>query len=222
MAEMDRLALPLSSETSASRIPLTALSDEELFLRVQERNYEALGILFRRYYKVVLSIAFKIVRDAGEAEDVLQEVFLELLRKCHLFDPAKGRAKTWIFQYAYSTSINRRQHLTLRRFYSDQGQPDELPGRHEPSCLPEALTHLSEREQRESMQRALAALNSKQQQVLSLAYFDGLTMKEIAKRTGESFANVRNHYYRGVRKLRDTITNGAQSSKEAQLHAHHE
>jgi RNA polymerase sigma-70 factor (ECF subfamily) len=83
---------------------------------LQEGQSDALAILFDRYQKLVLSIARKIVRDPGEAEDVTQTVFLDIYRAVAQFDPRKGNTKVWLIQYAYHRAINRRLHLQGRDF----------------------------------------------------------------------------------------------------------
>jgi RNA polymerase sigma-70 factor (ECF subfamily) len=191
-----------SSVTSCS---LGGLSDEDLIAHLQAGNHEAMNPLFRRYYRIVLSIALRIVGDAGEAEDVMQEVFLEVFRKCHLFDAGKGSAKGRILQYAYSRSINRRQHLTLRKFYDLDVFPSQRLYGWEPCCAPLEMKDLALTDRMTSIQKGLAGLSDKQRKIIKLAYFDGLELKEIAQKTGESFVNVRNSYYRGVRKMRDSI-----------------
>ena len=103
---------------------LKDLNDDELMAHLQGGCNDALAVLFDRYYRLVLSIALKIVRDPGEAEDVMQTVFLEIFRSAAQFDPAKGTTKVWILQYAYHRAINRKQHLNARRFY----EPDGLGG----------------------------------------------------------------------------------------------
>src|ERR1039458_9380262 len=97
---------------------LERLSDEQLMASLQQGHSDALAVLFDRYQKLVLSIALKIVRDPGEAEDVTQIVFLDIYRAVAQFDPNKGNAKVWLMQYAYHRAINRRQHLQGRQFYS--------------------------------------------------------------------------------------------------------
>src|SRR5271157_352900 len=96
---------------------------------------DALAVLFDRYHRLVLSIALKIVRDPGEAEDVMQAVFLEIFRSAAQFDPAKGSTKVWMLQYAYHRAINRRQHLNARNFY-DQTNLEEVENRLPETALP--------------------------------------------------------------------------------------
>ena len=82
--------------------------------QLREGHPDALPSLFNRFYRLVLKIALRILRDPGEAEDVMQEVFFEIFNKAAQFDPAKGSTKTWIVQYAYHRSLSRRQYLSLR------------------------------------------------------------------------------------------------------------
>src|SRR6185295_265734 len=93
------------------------MTDEEVMDQLRKGHPDALPILFDRFYRLVLKIALRILRDPGEAEDMMQDVFLEIFNKAAQFDPAKGSAKTWILQYAYHRSLSRRQYLALRNFY---------------------------------------------------------------------------------------------------------
>src|SRR3954468_1617428 len=93
------------------------LTSEYLIARLRQGHADALPVLFDRFHRLVLNVALKIVRDPGEAEDVMQDVFFEIFNKAAQFDPAKGSAKTWILQYAYHRSLSRRQYLALRNFY---------------------------------------------------------------------------------------------------------
>src|SRR5258708_27362894 len=93
------------------------LCDEDLMFCLRAGQSDALAILFSRYERLVLSVALRIVRDPGEAEDVTQTVFLDIFRAAAQFDPAKGTTKVWLLQYAYHRAIHRKQHLELRSFY---------------------------------------------------------------------------------------------------------
>lgn len=99
-------------------------TDEELMEELKRGRQEALGFLFDRYYRLVFSVALKILRDRGEAEDLMQEVFIEIYRRIEVFNPDKGSAKTWILQYAYHRSLNRQKYLTLRNFYDQTEETD--------------------------------------------------------------------------------------------------
>jgi RNA polymerase sigma-70 factor (ECF subfamily) len=186
------------------------MNDEQLMARLQTGNGDALAVLFDRYHRLVLSIALKIVRDPGEAEDVMQNVFLEIFRSAAQFDPAKGTTKTWLLQYAYHRSINRRQQLTLRHFY--QHENTQSIETRMPQTGSSLIGRFSDHELKHLLQQGLATLSRRQRQVLVLASFEGLSMSEIAHKTGESVSNVRHYYYRGLKKLRSFISGGKEQS----------
>ena len=171
------------------------------YLRQGEKD--ALSILFDRHYRLVFSVALRILRDHGEAEDLMQEVFLDVLRKIDHYDPAKGNAKTWILQYAYHRSLNRQKYLNLRNFYDRQEAPDavslEIP---RPSNPWSGLTY---QDWAFVIEKGLATLSEKESRAIKMAYFQGMLLKEIAEQLNEPVANIRNHYYRGLRKLRDFL-----------------
>ncbi len=176
---------------------LQGISDDLLMAHVSAGHDDALRILFDRHHRMVFHIALKILRDSGEAEDVMQTVFLEIYKAAAQFDSAKGSTKAWIVQYAYHRSINRRHHLTKRKFYATT----EISEFHD-SLLARDIGPLASHETAQLVMRALETLNSSQRRVLELAYFEGFTMQEIAETTDETVGNVRHHYYRGLKKLR--------------------
>src|ERR1700733_7935652 len=80
---------------------LARLSDEEVMAHIQAGHDDALAVLFDRYFRLVFSIAFKILRDIGESEDVTQSIFLEIYKIAAQFDPSRGTTKKWLMQYVY-------------------------------------------------------------------------------------------------------------------------
>jgi RNA polymerase sigma-70 factor, ECF subfamily len=171
---------------------------------------DALAVLFDRYHELVFQVAVKILRDLGEAEDVLQNIFLELYQVAARYDPSRGTTKTWIFQYAYHRSLNRRQQLTSRKFYSNT-ELSEV----QHSLVSASGTPLGGEETKRLVRQALDTLNKAQRQVLELAYFEGLSLKEIAEQTAQTFGNVRHHYYRGLRQMRLFLLSAGPSRKES-------
>jgi RNA polymerase sigma-70 factor (ECF subfamily) len=182
---------------------LNQLTDDQLMVQLQAGVNDALAVLFERYHRLVFSIAFKIVRDRGEAEDVTQNVFLEIFRSVAQFDPAKGSLKVWLLQYAYHRAFNRKQYLNTRSFYSHESIEDL-----DPFSYGEFFTlgKFAPGELQRLLQEGLASLGEPQKRVIELANYEGLSMKEIADKTGDSLSNVRHHYYRGLQKLRSFIT----------------
>jgi RNA polymerase sigma-70 factor (ECF subfamily) len=179
---------------------MSNLSDEDVIERIRQGQTDLLAILFDRFYRLVLRIAMRILRDPGEAEDLMQDVFLEVFEKAAQFDRSKGSAKTWILQYAYHRSLSRRQYLALRNFY-DRRQIRE--GEVFDSASGDRFWRgLTFAEWRPVIEQGLATLNQKQRKTLEMACFEGLLLIEIAERTKESLPNVRHHYYRGLDGLR--------------------
>ena len=86
--------------------------------RVCDGDRDALAALFRRYARIVRGLAFRVLRDASEADDLLQDIFLLVHRLCETFDSSKGSARFWILQMTYRRAISRRRYLTSRHFYS--------------------------------------------------------------------------------------------------------
>ena len=191
---------------------LKLLTDDQLMVQLQGGVNDALAVLFERYHRLVFSIALKIVRDRGEAEDVTQNVFLEIYSSVAQFDPAKGTTKVWILQYAYHRAINRKQHLNARKFYS-QTDLEEVETR-VPETAP-TLGRFTQPELKHLLQQGLKTLNGPQKHVVELASYDGLSMKEIADKTGDTLSNVRHHYYRGLQKLRSFVGQTAEKQKTA-------
>jgi len=179
---------------------LKHLSDEALMAHLQHGHADVLAIIFDRYYRLVLSVAMKILRDIGEAEDLMQVVFLEIFKSAAQFDPSRGTLKVWILQYAYHRGMSRRQHLSIRNFYRNADIAD-LQG----ELAPAEVTQFNDQEIRQLVMQALSSLSETQCRVLKLAYFEGLSLKEIADHTGDTLGNVRHHYYRGLNKLREVI-----------------
>jgi len=202
---------PAASAFGVSIVRMPDLSDEDVMEQLRKGHPDALPILFDRFYRLVLRVASRILRDPGEAEDVMQEVFLEIFNKAAQFDPAKGSAKTWILQYAYHRSLSRRQYLALRNFYDRRRIGErQFSG----SCsLDRSWRGLTVQEWRRVIEQGLATLNEKQRKTLELACFQGLLLSEIAERTKESLPNVRHYYYRGLEGLRRFLQAGSGSEE---------
>jgi len=177
------------------------LVEEHLLEQVREGSSESLGLLFRRHARAVRNVAFRILRDEAEAEDLVQEVFLHIFRKAGLYNPAQGRAVTWILHVAYHLAFDRRRRLNARHFYSTL-ELDEA-GRH---LADSAGPIAGEQSLREAlgkgwMEQVNVLLTPEQRETIEL-FLEGYALKEIAERTGRSLVNVRSYYYRGLERLR--------------------
>jgi RNA polymerase sigma-70 factor (ECF subfamily) len=161
---------------------------------------DALGTLVRRYTRLVHRVASGILRDAAEAEDVTQEVFFEIYRKAHLYDPARGSVRVWLLQYAYHRSLRRRD--ALRRRAAWRGEPIDVIESRPSGASGSGRSGLSREECRWVIEAGLAELPPRQRLALELTCFHGLTLADVAAHLQVSLGSARHYYYRGIARLR--------------------
>jgi RNA polymerase sigma-70 factor (ECF subfamily) len=184
-------------------------SDEALMALLPCGGQDAIGCLFRRHARAIHTIGRRVLRDAAEAEDLVQEVFLYVFRKHDLYDPAKGSARSWLIQIAYTQAFLRRRKLKSLGLY--EAALEENCNSH-PSDF--AYDHSVEALfGRNCWKAILDDLTGDQEKVLKLHFFEGYTFAEIAERLGQTYSNVRNHHYRGLEKLRKHILENASSRR---------
>jgi RNA polymerase sigma-70 factor (ECF subfamily) len=137
--------------------------------RLQSEDPDALDVLFSRHSRLVFSIAFRILHDAGEAEEVVQDSFLYVYRKALSFEPSKGSAKVWIIQVAYSRARDRKARLLRRGFYlrtdiESVGLSDTLVGQ------PDIEREIDAKIEFDRLQCAFEDLTEIQRETLKLFY----------------------------------------------------
>jgi RNA polymerase sigma-70 factor, ECF subfamily len=173
--------------------------DEQLMEQVSSGSKDALALLFRKHARAVRNVAYRILNDESEADDLVQEVFLFLFQKAALFDARKGSAASWIFQIAYHRALNRRQYLTVRQHYDVR----ELQEEH--LCPGDRRLFVDAVVARTLLSRLREQVSAEQRQTLELHLFEGYSFREIAEKTGQTLGNIRNHYYRGLERLRASV-----------------
>ena len=201
-----QVQIDVPARPAAPVIEISEISDELLLEQVQEGAKEALGVLFRRHARSVRNVAYRVLRNEAEADDLVQEVFLFIFRKAALFDVAGGAARSWIFQVAYHRAFDRRRYLTSRHFYSTKELDDTAfrlaDHRREPQFHELSIEGIFGKE---LTARFNARLTAEQRETIQLFFFGGYALKEIAEFTGRSLVNVRNHYYRGLERFRKYV-----------------
>jgi RNA polymerase sigma-70 factor (ECF subfamily) len=190
-------------ETRPSWTELRDSSDTDLVGFWTSGVDDAFAAIVDRYQRLVFSVAVRIVKDEAEAEDVVQIVFLDIFRDVGKFDASRGTLKVWLLQYAYSRSMNRRQHLECRQFYSRTDLDDLRPG--DLSTRPVGGNSLSAGEVSRLLEQAFTQLSDGQREAIELIYFQGLKFSEAVRKTGATMPQLRHHYYRGLAKIRDFV-----------------
>ena len=179
-------------------------NDVELLKAVAAKDDAALGQLYDRYRLILFGVLVRILNNREEAEDVLQEVFLQVWRRAADFDENRGRPFTWLVTLARSRGIDRLRSLASRERVAVAGANDASED------VSDAATDAIRSEQRGVVNDALSQLPEEQQRPLMLAYFDGLTQSEIAAQLGAPLGTVKTRMRSGMMKLRELLSARAQ------------
>jgi RNA polymerase sigma-70 factor (ECF subfamily) len=196
-------SLQNTSDSVSQKVDVHDLSDEKLMALLRAEESDALHILFDRHSRMVYGIALRILHDAGEAEEVVQDCFMYVYRKALSFEPTRGTAKVWIIQVAYSRARDRKAHLARRGFYvrADIGS-DGLDGKLVGNA--DVEREIGAKLDFDRLQSAFDDLTQVQCETLRLFYFFGMELKEISERLHQPLGNVRHHFYRGLERLRNS------------------
>src|SRR5208337_2085964 len=181
--------------------------DEALMAQICDGSREALAVLFRRYARLVRTVAMRVLRDDSEADDLLQDVFLFVHRNCSIFDSSKAAARSWIVQMTYHRAIDRRRYLNSRHFYT-RLDLDGVANLLDPRSQSREDAGFGSSVGNTTIQGLLDTLTEHQRNTLNLHFFEGFTFNEIAAKLDQSLGNIRNHYYRGLEKLRKQMFPG--------------
>lgn len=191
------------SSSEASSPAEASPSDEALMLGVQSNDRTALGVLFDRHCRMVRGIGYRVLRDRGEAEELMQDVFLYIQEKAVLFDAARGTVKTWLVQVAYHKAFDRRTYLKRRGFY-DGTDLEEIEDNVKGTT--DIEQELGNKFSGEQLRKAFGELPERQRMTLELFFFQGLSLRKVAQQLDQPLTNVRHHFYRGLKKLKKSAT----------------
>jgi RNA polymerase sigma-70 factor, ECF subfamily len=199
----------MTRRSTAADPSLVTLDDNGLAAELRRGRHEALSVLFDRYGRSVFGIARRILHDYGEAEEVVQQVFLETYERIAQFDSNKGVLRSWIFRLTTLRAIDRKRQLKSQGIYrwtsiDEQGNPGRLS---------EAILQMSQQEMRHLVGELFRSLSVRERNVINLSFFRGLTLREVQGETNETLSSVRHLYYDALTKLRLAL-----SSRETKGH----
>lgn len=195
----------LQGQAASRAVPL-ADADAALLRRMAAGDEQALGALYDRWSSLVHSVVVRIVGDAGDAEELVEETFLQAWRQAGRYEGARGGVSTWLVVIARSRALDRvRLARHKRAAAAEPLESAESSG----SLLPADDTPLAAAEIAETRQIVHAALEKlppDQRETLEMAYFRGMSQSEIAETTGQPLGTVKTRCRLGLQKLREALS----------------
>ncbi len=189
-------------------VPLAEQGDAELIGRASEGDARALEVLYDRYSRVVYSFALRILGDPQLAEELLQEVFFRVWQQGSAFRASRGTFITWLLSITHNMAIDEIRKRRRRPQKADREDPEAvLASVADPGITVEDESWLGAL--RGTISEAMASLPPAQREAIELAYFRGLTQREVAEALGEPLGTTKTRMRLGMQKLRETLTRDA-------------
>jgi RNA polymerase sigma-70 factor (ECF subfamily) len=187
------------SEPGLRLVPSQGPSDVDLLLgRVARGDAQAFEKLYDELSAVVFGLARRVVRDPARAEDVTQEVFLEVWRKAARFDSSLGKAKTWVLTIAHRRAVDAVRRSESQKRQDQHGAPDEVS--HD-----QPADNLIQTEEHGAVRRCMDTLTDLQLESVRLAYFHGYTYNEVATLLDKPLPTIKTRMRDGLIRLRDCL-----------------
>ncbi len=180
---------------------LSELDDAQLIDRMVERDEAALSELYRRYAPMLLGLSRKILGTTEDAEEVLQEVFVQAWAQSHRYDRRRASASTWLVLITRSRSIDLLRNRKVRQRTADNAGREQF--QHHTS--PEGVSNVLSDERRESMRAAMEKLPEEQRQVLELSFYRGFTQRQISEQYDIPLGTVKTRTLLAMKKLRAAL-----------------
>ena len=181
------------------RAEVSQVSDIALLQAIARGDEASLARLYDQYRVILFGLLVRILNSREEAEDVLQEVFLQVWRRAGDYDEQRGKPFTWLVTLTRSRAIDRLRVLSARQRLATSVAQDQ------PAEASDALKETVRSEQKDIVRQALAELPEEQRRTLLLAYFEGLTQTEIAAKLNSPLGTVKTRMRSAMTKLRETL-----------------
>lgn len=179
---------------------LSASDDLAIVRRMAGGDAEAIEALYDRYAPMLLAVARRILGPAGEAEEVLQETFLQAWNQAERYDPGRSSVSTWLVLIARSRALDRFRSRDARGRAAAAAATE--PAAEASGGAEENVLHA---ERRQRVREVLSSLPIEQREVLELAFFEGLSQSEIAARTGAPLGTVKTRALLAMKKVRQAL-----------------
>ena len=177
--------------------------DIRLLQRIAERDSRSFQELYRKYSGLLFSAISNVLNDHHDAEDVMQEVLVQIWNKAHLYEPRKGKPLTWLTTMARNRAIDRIRAKQRRSRLNDEF---EVENKHvQPEFESSGRDLLQDKERDSILRGAVAKLTEDQKEAIHLAYFSGLTQAEVAEKLREPLGTVKARIRRGVNRLEGLV-----------------
>lgn len=178
----------------------TTADDQVAIEQMARGNQSALGELYDRHGRLIYSLALRVLRDQGDAEDVVQEVFLQAWREAARFDLTRGNVVAWLVMVTRSRAIDRLRRRQARPQLAAKAEPDSRVDE-----SPRVDVQMEWQSRAAEVRRALETLPLLQRAAVELAFFDGLTHAEIAEQLEVPLGTVKTRVRQGLLKMRDCL-----------------
>ena len=175
--------------------------DGDLAKRLQRRDPAALGELYDRYGKLAYSLIYRVVRDGGVAEDLVQETFLRVWNRAQGFDAERGALGPWLLAVARNRAID---YVRSSGGKMARGAM-ELEYAEQPAVFVNFEADVLSQDRARRVRAALDRLNENLRHVIELAYFEGLSQSEMAERMGQPLGTVKTWVRAALKNLREDL-----------------
>lgn len=179
------------------------LEDEQLVSLIVQQDQGGLGALYDRYGKAVFSFVYNLLRDAGQAEEVVQEVFLRVWFRAATYRPERGKFQTWLMSMAHHRTVDElRKRRRLQSILETEARLALMESRAQEDA---AAKEAEQREESEIVRKALESLPEEQRQVIQLSYYEGYSQSEIAELLKHPLGTVKTRMRLGMQKLKTAL-----------------
>jgi RNA polymerase sigma-70 factor (ECF subfamily) len=191
--------------------------DFQLMQRIAAKDGDALAEFSNRFYPLIYSTAYKVLRHAEDTEDVSAEVLNTVWKKADSYHPQKGSLVTWICTTARNRAIDRIR--SVQRRAALYGRFEERVKGDKKELRTSGREELYRSDARRVLNQAVVELTPEQREVIELAYFEGLTQRQIAEKTDCPLGTVKARIRRGVERLRGMMDNEFKGEGELLLNS---